>query len=97
MLYGFFWYDPSANCEADRIKHVKMSIRKKVSFHGLNIGMQSLEMYSWYGFWGLKTLPADIVAVLESVVRAAATAPRFKEHLNALGFEQTLFTPWRGE
>src|SRR5205085_561496 len=50
-------------------------------------GMQSLEMYSWYGFWGPKTLPADIVAVLESVVRAAATAPRFKEHLNALGFE----------
>jgi tripartite-type tricarboxylate transporter receptor subunit TctC len=50
-------------------------------------GMQGFEMYSWYGFWGPKGLPADLVAALESAVRASASSPKFKERLNLLGFE----------
>ncbi len=50
-------------------------------------GMQPFEMQSWYGFWGPKGLPPEILAALESAVRASASAPKFKERLNLLGFE----------
>jgi tripartite-type tricarboxylate transporter receptor subunit TctC len=50
-------------------------------------GMQGFEMQSWYGFWGPKGLSADLVAALESAVRASASSPKFKERLNLLGFE----------
>jgi tripartite-type tricarboxylate transporter receptor subunit TctC len=50
-------------------------------------GMQGFEMRSWYGLWGPKDLPADLVSALEAAVRAAASSSKFKGRLNLLGFE----------
>jgi tripartite-type tricarboxylate transporter receptor subunit TctC len=56
-------------------------------------GMTGLEFASWYGFWGPKGLPADVIAWLNTTVNAAtrelAKAGRFAE----LGQEPVTGTP----
>jgi len=50
-------------------------------------GMQPFDMQSWYGLWGPKGLPPDVLSALESTVRATAASQKFKQELNRLGFE----------
>jgi tripartite-type tricarboxylate transporter receptor subunit TctC len=56
-------------------------------------GLPGLEFSSWYGFWGPKGLPREIVArvnaVLTEVMREAAVV----ERLTTLGFEPIVGTP----
>jgi tripartite-type tricarboxylate transporter receptor subunit TctC len=50
-------------------------------------GMKGFEFLSWYGMWGPKDLPADIVAKLQARIAAIVQEPEVKERLSVLGFE----------
>jgi len=50
-------------------------------------GMAGFEFVSWYGLWGPKGLPADIVAKLQAQVAAIVAEPDVKERMSILGFE----------
>jgi tripartite-type tricarboxylate transporter receptor subunit TctC len=50
-------------------------------------GMTDFEFVSWYGLWGPKGLPADIVAKLQARVAAIVAEPDVKERMAILGFE----------
>ena len=50
-------------------------------------GMTGFEFVSWYGLWGPRGLPADIVAKLQAQVAAIVTEPDVKERVATLGFE----------
>jgi tripartite-type tricarboxylate transporter receptor subunit TctC len=50
-------------------------------------GMTGFEFVSWYGLWGPKGLPADIVAKLQAQVAAIVAEPDVKARLSILGFE----------
>jgi tripartite-type tricarboxylate transporter receptor subunit TctC len=50
-------------------------------------GMTDFEFVSWYGLWGPKGLPADIVARLQAQVAAIVAEPDVKERMSILGFE----------
>jgi tripartite-type tricarboxylate transporter receptor subunit TctC len=50
-------------------------------------GMTGFEFLSWYGIWGPKDLPADIVAKLQARIAAIVQEPEVKERLSVLGFE----------
>lgn len=50
-------------------------------------GMTGFEFVSWYGLWGPKGLPADIVAKLQVQVAAIVAEPDVKERMSILGFE----------
>ena len=50
-------------------------------------GMPDLVFSSWYGVWGPKDLPADIVAVLSQPLKAMAKEPDTRQRLAGLGVE----------
>jgi tripartite-type tricarboxylate transporter receptor subunit TctC len=49
-------------------------------------GFKGFEFVSWYGLWGPKNLPADVVKKLESDVAKVLAMPEMKERLAKLGF-----------
>jgi len=49
--------------------------------------MTGFEFLSWYGMWGPKDLPADIVAKLQARIAAIVQEPEVRERLSVLGFE----------
>src|SRR5206468_4716417 len=56
-------------------------------------GLAGLEMSSWYGLWGPKNLPKEIVARVNAVLTEASREPAVIERLTALGFEPVSSTP----
>jgi tripartite-type tricarboxylate transporter receptor subunit TctC len=50
-------------------------------------GMANAEFVSWYGLWGPKNLPQDIVDQLQKTVATILAQPDVKQRLDALGFE----------
>jgi tripartite-type tricarboxylate transporter receptor subunit TctC len=50
-------------------------------------GMTGFEFVSWYGLWGPKNLPRDIVAKLQAEVAKIVAQPDVKQRLDTLGFE----------
>jgi tripartite-type tricarboxylate transporter receptor subunit TctC len=50
-------------------------------------GATGFDFLSWYGLWGPKGLPADIVAKLQTDIAAIAVDPQAKSRLALLGFE----------
>jgi tripartite-type tricarboxylate transporter receptor subunit TctC len=56
-------------------------------------GMKGFEFVSWYGLWGPKNLPQDIIDKLQAEVVKALAQPDVKERLSALGFEPVGSTP----
>jgi len=50
-------------------------------------GMTGFEFVSWYGLWGPKGLPADIVAKLQAQIAAIVSEPDVKARMSILGFE----------
>src|SRR5436190_21702352 len=56
-------------------------------------GLPGLEFSSWYGLWGPKNLPKEIVARVNAVLTEAAREPAVIERLAALGFEPVSSTP----
>jgi tripartite-type tricarboxylate transporter receptor subunit TctC len=56
-------------------------------------GLAGLEFSSWYGFWGPKNLPKEIVARVNGVLTEAMREPAVVERLTTLGFEPVSGTP----
>jgi tripartite-type tricarboxylate transporter receptor subunit TctC len=56
-------------------------------------GLAGLEMSSWYGLWGPRNLPKEIVARVNAVLTAAVREPAVIEKLATLGFEPVSGTP----
>jgi tripartite-type tricarboxylate transporter receptor subunit TctC len=50
-------------------------------------GMTGFEFVSWYGLWGPKDLPRDIVSKLQAEVAKIVAQPDVKQRLDTLGFE----------
>lgn len=51
------------------------------------LGFPEIDLDTWYGVWGPAGLPANVVARLETAIRAVATSEGFKTRLADLGFE----------
>ena len=56
-------------------------------------GLEKLEFVSWYGLWGPKDLPADLVAKIQSHAVKVLAQPEVKQKLGVLGFEAIGTTP----
>jgi tripartite-type tricarboxylate transporter receptor subunit TctC len=56
-------------------------------------GLAGLEFSSWYGFWGPKNLPQNIVARVNAVLTEGMQEPAVIEKLKGLGFEPVAGTP----
>jgi tripartite-type tricarboxylate transporter receptor subunit TctC len=56
-------------------------------------GLAGLEFSSWYGLWGPKDLPKDIVKRVNAVLVEAVREPAVVEKLTTLGFEPVSGTP----
>jgi tripartite-type tricarboxylate transporter receptor subunit TctC len=50
-------------------------------------GLPGFEFVSWYGVWGPKGVPAEIVNKLQSEIAKVVAEPSVKERLEKLGFE----------
>jgi tripartite-type tricarboxylate transporter receptor subunit TctC len=49
--------------------------------------MTGFEFVSWYGLWGPKGLPHDLVEKLQTEVAKIVAEPEVKQRLETLGFE----------
>lgn len=56
-------------------------------------GMPGFEMVSWYGLWGPKNLPREIVDKLQKEVTRIVGLPEVKQRLSTMGFEAAGTTP----
>ena len=56
-------------------------------------GMPGLEISSWYGLWGPKDMPKEIVARLNAALSEAMREPAVIERLTTFGFEPVVSTP----
>ncbi|HZP75556.1 MAG TPA: tripartite tricarboxylate transporter substrate binding protein [Pseudolabrys sp.] len=56
-------------------------------------GMPGFDFVSWYGLWGPKDLPRDIVLKLQREVVKIVAMPEVKQRLEALGFQPIGSTP----
>jgi tripartite-type tricarboxylate transporter receptor subunit TctC len=50
-------------------------------------GMTGFEFVSWYGLWGPKNMPRELVDKLQSEVAKIVAQPEMKQRLETLGFE----------
>ncbi|HEY2535057.1 MAG TPA: tripartite tricarboxylate transporter substrate binding protein [Xanthobacteraceae bacterium] len=50
-------------------------------------GMNKLEFASWYGLWGPKNTPSELVAKIQQHTAEVLADPEVKQRLNTLGFE----------
>ena len=48
---------------------------------------------SWYGLWGPKEMPADLVANIQSHVVKVLAQPEVRQKMGVLGFEAIGTTP----
>ncbi len=56
-------------------------------------GLPGFEFYSWYGVWGPRGMPAEIVARLNAAIVEGMREPQTVERLTGLGFEAVAETP----
>jgi tripartite-type tricarboxylate transporter receptor subunit TctC len=56
-------------------------------------GMPGLEFFSWYGVWGPKGLPAEIVGRMNAALREGMAEPAVVQRLAELGFEPVRESP----
>jgi tripartite-type tricarboxylate transporter receptor subunit TctC len=56
-------------------------------------GLAGIEFSSWYGLWGPKDLPKEIVARVNAVMSESMREPAVIERLATLGFEPVISTP----
>src|ERR1700722_3039 len=78
--------------QSGKIKALAITSRKRVAAAPdiptvAESGMTGFEFLSWYGIWGPKDLPADIVAKLQARIAAIVQEPEVRERLSVLGFE----------
>jgi tripartite-type tricarboxylate transporter receptor subunit TctC len=56
-------------------------------------GLQELEFVSWYGLWGPKDMPADLVARIQTQAVKVLAQPEVKQKMGVLGFDPIGSTP----
>jgi tripartite-type tricarboxylate transporter receptor subunit TctC len=56
-------------------------------------GMDKLEFSSWYGLWGPKNMPPDLVTKIEQQTAKVLADPQVKQRLNTLGFDARSMPP----
>ncbi len=56
-------------------------------------GMKGFDFGSWYGLWGPKGLPADLVTTIQAEVARIVQRPEVRERFALLGFEPLGSTP----
>jgi tripartite-type tricarboxylate transporter receptor subunit TctC len=56
-------------------------------------GMTGFDFSSWYGLWGPKSLPPELVARLRNEVAKIVERPDIKDRFAALGFDPIGSTP----
>ena len=56
-------------------------------------GMTGFDFASWYGLWGPKDMPADLVVKIQSEVSRLVRQPEVKKQFATLGFEPMGSTP----
>jgi tripartite-type tricarboxylate transporter receptor subunit TctC len=56
-------------------------------------GMTGFDFASWYGLWGPKNMPADLVVKIQSEVAKLVRQPEVKKQFATLGFEPMGSTP----
>ena len=56
-------------------------------------GLEKLEFVSWYGLWGPKDMPADLVAKIQAHAAKILAQPEVKQRMGVLGFEAIGSTP----
>jgi len=56
-------------------------------------GMTGFEFASWYGLWGPKNMPVDLVIKIQSEVAKFVRQPEVKKQFATLGFEPIGSTP----
>jgi tripartite-type tricarboxylate transporter receptor subunit TctC len=56
-------------------------------------GMPGLEFFSWYGVWGPKGMPAEIVERMNAALREGMAEPAVVQRLTELGFEPVRESP----
>ena len=56
-------------------------------------GMTGFDFASWYGLWGPKDMPADLVVKIQSEVARLVRQPEVKKQFATLGFEPMGSTP----
>lgn len=56
-------------------------------------GMQGFEFVSWYGLWGPKGMPSDLVTRIQSHAVKVLAQPEVKQRMGVLGFEPIGTTP----
>jgi len=94
--------DPMASslplAAAGRIKALAVTRMKRVAAAPsiptvAESGMTGFDFSSWYGLWGPKRLPADLVARLRAEIVKALAQDDVQERLRTLGFEPIGSTP----
>lgn len=56
-------------------------------------GLDQLEFVSWYGLWGPKNMPPELVAKIQQHAAKVLAEPEVKKRLGILGFEAKSSTP----
>ena len=56
-------------------------------------GLPGFEFFSWYGVWGHRSMPAEIVATINAALNEAMREPETVARLTQLGFEPVTETP----
>lgn len=56
-------------------------------------GLPGFEFYSWYGIWGPRGMPAEIVARMNAAITQGMREPEVVQRLTGLGFEAVAETP----
>lgn len=56
-------------------------------------GVPGFEFYSWYGVWGSRAMPAEIVGMLNAALNESMREPDVVRRLTGLGFEPVTETP----
>jgi len=56
-------------------------------------GLDELEFVSWYGLWGPKNMPPELVAKIQEHAAKVLAEPDVKQRLSVLGFDAKSSTP----
>jgi tripartite-type tricarboxylate transporter receptor subunit TctC len=84
--------------KAGKIKALAVTSMKRVAIAPeistvAESGMNGFDFASWYGLWGPKGMPADLVAKIQATVTKIVQRPDVKELFATLGFEPIGSTP----
>lgn len=82
-----------AQVKAGKLKALAVTARQRTSWApeiptAAESGMPDLVLSSWYGVWGPKGLPAEVLARLDEALAAVSRDPEFRSQLQAAGVDE---------